>query len=97
MDIRLVYFDGCPNVDEAERQVRDALGDRSDVSLVRHRVADSEEAERVGMHGSPTILVDGTDPFATSETPVSWSCRIYAPTDGSHGVPSLERLVEVLR
>lgn len=97
MEIQLLYFDGCPNVEEAERRVRDALGDRSGVSLVCHQVADFEEAERVGMHGSPTILIDGTDPFATSDTPASWSCRVYAPADGSHGVPSLERLVDVLR
>ncbi len=96
MEILLLYFDGCPNVEEAERRVREALGGRSDVSLVRHEVADIEEAERVGMRGSPTILVNGTDPFADSDTPVSWSCRMYGRGDGSHGVPSVERLVEVL-
>lgn len=96
MEIQLLYFEGCPNVVEAERRVRDALGDRPEVSVIRHQVADIEEAERVGMHGSPTILIDGTDPFADSDTPVSWSCRVYSPADGSQGVPSLERLVEVL-
>ncbi len=96
MEIRLLYFEDCPNIVEAESRVRDALGDRADVSVIRHQVANIEEAERVGMHGSPTILIDGTDPFADSDTPVSWSCRVYSPADGSHGVPSLERLVEVL-
>ena len=96
MEILLLYFDGCPNVEEAESRVREALGDRSDATLVRHEVADIAEAERVGMRGSPTILVDGADPFAGSDTPVSWSCRVYGAGDGSHGVPSVERLVEVL-
>lgn len=96
MEIQLLYFEGCPNVEEAASRVRDALGDRPEVSVIRHQVADIEEAERVGMHGSPTILIDGTDPFDSDDTLVSWSCRVYGPDDGSQGVPSLERLVEVL-
>ena len=95
MEIRLLYFDSCPNVDEAERRLRQAIGDRTDVSLVLQQVLDAEEAERVGLHGSPTILIDGDDPFGSGQA-ASWSCRLYLPPDGSDGVPSLQRLTEVL-
>jgi hypothetical protein len=33
--------------------------------VIRHRVVtDEREAAEAGMHGSPTLLIDGVDPFA---------------------------------
>ncbi|MFI2204210.1 hypothetical protein ACH47Z_26165 [Streptomyces sp. NPDC020192] len=52
-------------------------------------MADPEEAERLGMHGSPTLLVGGTDPFARPGQEPSLSCRVG-------GLPSVERLREVI-
>jgi hypothetical protein len=92
VEVRVLYFEGCPNAAEAERRVRQAVADRADIEVVLERVDDPADAARLGMHGSPTILVDGTDPFATPDTPTSWSCRVYPPTLGSHGVPTVERL-----
>lgn len=44
--------------------------------MARHRVETIEEAERLGFHGSPSILVDGVDVFA-EPAGVGLSCRIY--------------------
>lgn len=96
MDIEIVYFEGCPNVEEARARVAQAVKQRGDVSVRLRRVEDPDEAEKVGMHGSPTILIDGTDPFAAPGTPTSWGCRYYPPSIGSHGVPSVEQLEGVL-
>lgn len=92
MDIEIVYFEGCPNVDEARARVAQAVKERADVSVRLRRVDDPVEAEEVGMHGSPTILIDGIDPFAAPGTPTSWGCRYYPPSIGSQGVPSVEQL-----
>lgn len=55
-----------------------------------------EAAQRVGFRGSPTILVDGRDPFASGDEPVGLSCRVYATPDGPAGAPTTDQLREVL-
>jgi hypothetical protein len=48
---------------------------------------------RVANTGSPTLLIDGVDPFAAPGEPASLSCRLYRLPDGSlDGVPSLDQL-----
>lgn len=54
-----------------------------DVPVERQRVESPEEAERISFRGSPTILIDGTDPFAAEDDPVGvFSCRIYRDRHG---------------
>jgi hypothetical protein len=49
------------------------------------------------MHGSPTLLVDGSDPFAAPGEPPSLSCRLYRDASGRIGpVPSVEELRRAL-
>ncbi len=86
MEITLQYFDDCPNWQVAEVRLRQALADlgRADQAIHHQRVETPEEAERVGFGGSPTILVDGFDPFADPAGPAGYACRVYdgdaAPT-----------------
>ncbi|MEY9936759.1 organomercurial lyase [Streptacidiphilus sp. MAP5-3] len=50
------------------------------------------------MHGSPTLLVDGRDPFAAPGTAATVSCRLYRSADGRvDGAPSVEALRQILR
>jgi hypothetical protein len=45
------------------------------------------------MHGSPTILVDGVDPFAGPGAAASLSCRLYRNSEGrADGAPSVRQL-----
>ncbi len=86
MEITLQYFDDCPNWHVAEVRLRQALTDigRPDQAILHQRVDTPEEAERVAFGGSPTILIDGTDPFADPTGPAGYACRVYngdaAPT-----------------
>jgi hypothetical protein len=51
----------------------------------------------VGMTGSPTLLVDGTDPFAVPGLVASVSCRLYlGQTGAATGAPSVAQLRAVL-
>jgi hypothetical protein len=59
-----------------------------------HEVHSSEEAEHLGMRGSPTILIDGRDPFAGTAAPAALSCRLYR--SGQSGVPTVSQLVDHL-
>jgi hypothetical protein len=55
--------------------------------VVRRRVvADEREAVLAGMHGSPTLLIDGVDPFAAPGQAPGLACRLYRdPADGVRG------------
>jgi hypothetical protein len=80
MRITLQYFDDCPNWRIAEQRLREALIElgRSDQVIDHLRVASVDEAERVGFGGSPTVLIDGVDPFADPAGPAGYACRVYA-------------------
>ena len=41
-----------------------------------------EEAEELGLRGSPTVLVNGRDPFMDQASTASLSCRIYRTPGG---------------
>lgn len=98
MSVTLQYFDACPNWREAEERLREALhaADRLE-EVTLEAVTTPEDAERLRFRGSPTILIDGVDPFADEAAPVGLSCRVFRTPDGLRGAPTLEQLVEVLR
>ncbi|WP_331753325.1 alkylmercury lyase family protein (plasmid) [Streptomyces sp. NBC_00637] len=96
MRVTVLTVADCPNARPAVERVTAALDGRpAEVELVE--VGDAAEATRRGMHGSPTILVDGTDPLASPGTLPSMSCRLYRDEDGTvSGVPSEEALRQAL-
>lgn len=98
MRIELLYFDGCPNWMAADARIAEALAalGRADVEVERRRVETVEQAEALGFLGSPTIRIDGTDPFPTGNQQVGLSCRLYSTPKGLSGTPTTEQLLEVL-
>ena len=95
MDVTLLYLDGCPNWRLADERLR-TLADELGFELDHHEVDTPEAAQELGFRGSPTVLIDGHDPFAEGDEPVGLSCRIYRTADGPAGVPTLEELREAL-
>lgn len=96
MKVELLYFDGCPNWAVAHERLLAVAGDR-DVRIERRLVATPEEADALQFRGSPTILVEGRDPFARGDEPVGLACRVYQTPDGPSGAPTVEQLEEALR
>ncbi|MET8699650.1 thioredoxin family protein [Kitasatospora sp. NPDC004723] len=96
MRITVLTVAGCPNARPAVELVEAALeGREAEVELVE--VRDEAEAVERGMYGSPTVLVDGTDPFAPPGAVPSLSCRLYRGADGTvSGVPGEAALRRVL-
>jgi glutaredoxin len=92
MDVSLLYFDGCPNWEVADQRLAEIAGEYADVVVTLQRVETVEEAERLGFHGSPSIVVDGVDVFAESGTGVGLSCRLYRTPAGLAGAPTTEQL-----
>lgn len=61
--------------------------------MTRYVVVDATTAAAAGMTGSPTLLIDGTDPFARAGLEPSLSCRLYPHEDGhAEGAPSVAAL-----
>jgi hypothetical protein len=92
MDVSLLYFDDCPNWKLANQRLAAIAAERPDVVVTRRRVETVEEAERLGFHGSPSILVDGVDVFAEPGAGVGLSCRVYRTPDGLAGAPTMDQL-----
>jgi hypothetical protein len=100
VDATLLYFAGCPNSTLAEERLREALRilGLTDATVLLHLITSDEEAQEARFRGSPTILIDGVDPFVTDDkAPFGLSCRLYRTEAGLAGSPTLDQLVEVLR
>lgn len=88
---------GCPNVALMDDLLRIVLADRQGVRVIHREVLDLGQAEREGMRGSPTLLVNGIDPFAEQGSQPSVSCRLFRGEDGqARPAPSKAALVAAL-
>ncbi|MGW7544004.1 organomercurial lyase [Streptomyces sp. NPDC054770] len=96
MRIKVLTVPGCPNAPLVRERIDQALGGRA-VAVELIEVADEAQAARLGMTGSPTVRVDGTDPFAVPAAAASVSCRLYRGPDGRvEGAPSVADLQRAL-
>jgi hypothetical protein len=97
VQVTVISVPGCPHVARLEERLAPLLAERPGVTVSRLVIATEEEAARSGMHGSPTILVDGVDPFAPSGCPASLSCRLYRDSAGqADGAPTVGQLRHAL-
>lgn len=93
MQLTVLAVPGCPNAAVLDDRLEAILRDRAGVSVSHEVIADQSAAERWGMHGSPTLLIDGADPFAAPEQVPGLSCRLYQDDDGKlSGAPSVTQL-----
>ena len=93
MTVTLLYFPGCPNWQTADANLREALEETgADVTVHRLAVDTVEDAERLGFLGSPTILIDGKDPFAEPGAAPGLSCRVYRTDTGVAAAPTVAQL-----
>ena len=99
MEFVVQHVEACPSAAVAVDRVREALRETGlgDVEVLVQRVDSPEEAEAVGFRGSPTVLIDGVDPFGHESEPVGYACRIYHTETGPEGAPSRVQLATALR
>jgi hypothetical protein len=97
MDLTVLAVPGCPNVMLLEERLAQMIEGRRDVTVSRQVITDEDAAASWGMHGSPTLLVDGIDPFAEPEPQTSVSCRLYRDGSGrADGAPSVSHLRQAI-
>jgi hypothetical protein len=98
VDVTLLYIDGCPNWEVAGERLREALAraGRDHVRVEHRLVTTAEQADAARFRGSPTVLVNGQDPFADPDAPTGLSCRVFRGEAGLTGAPTVEQLLAVL-
>lgn len=97
MKVTIRYFDACPNWEVADARLHEALlTTGADAEVAYELVNTQEEAERLRFAGSPTILLDGADPFPAETQSFGLTCRVYRTEAANEGSPSVQQLVAVL-
>ena len=95
MGVTLLSFHACPNAVIARQRLAEAFERLGlDPSVITYATVDTpEKAKRLAFRGSPSILINGTDP----DSLVGLSCRIYRTDAGTDGAPSVDALTALLR
>jgi hypothetical protein len=97
VEITVLGFADCPHLGLVRHRLGEALECTVPGVRVHERLVDEhDDLERLGFRGSPTILVDGRDPFPGARG-TGLFCRVYRTPDGGQGAPTVDQLVEVLR
>jgi hypothetical protein len=97
MRLEILHVLDCPSTAVLEARLAAVLPAIPFVQVSRHVVNSESEALRVGMVGSPTILVDRVDQFAPPGMQPSLLCRTYRDELGNLGpAPSTGLLRHIL-
>jgi hypothetical protein len=97
MDLIVLAMPDCPNAPVLERRLAAALAGWPAVTITRQVITSPAEAARWQMHGSPTLLVNGQDPFAEPGMAPAMACRLYRGEDGRlDGAPTQAALRQIL-
>jgi hypothetical protein len=93
MKLKILHVPDCPNAAVLAARISELAHDMPGLQITRQVVTTQEDAERLGMTGSPTLLADGADPFARPGQKPSISCRLYHDEHGRpEPAPSLRQL-----
>jgi hypothetical protein len=82
MRLEILQVPDCPGAAVLEDRLAEVLAGYPAAVVDRQVIATQEAAERAGMAGSPTLLIDGMDPFARAGQQPAISCRLYRDVDG---------------
>lgn len=95
----MLVVDNCPRQGRAAELVRGLLDELGmmHVPLPVTVVHSEREAEQRRFSGSPTVLIDGHDPFADPGARPALACRSYATAMGRTGLPDADALRAALR
>ncbi len=92
MRVTLQYFDGCPNWEETDARLEALRAEGFDLTVEHQPITTPSAAADLGFRGSPTVLIDGVDPFAEPDAPIGLACRVYPTDTGLAGSPGIDQL-----
>jgi len=84
VNLEILHVADCPNLPVMLERLRQV----TDLPITTREITTNTAAAMVGMTGSPTLLINGDDPFATTDQPDGGlACRIYRDEHG-HPTPA---------
>ena len=94
VQVQILVVPDCPHAAPAAVMVTRLLGELnpSATNVRTTVVTDAQQAAALGFAGSPTVLVNGVDPFAGSTDQVGLGCRLYRTPAGLSGLPDADLL-----
>jgi hypothetical protein len=97
VDVTVLAVPDCPGATLLEERLAAVASGFPGMRVTRRVITAEAEAAEAGMRGSPTLLIDGTDPFARPGQQPALACRLYQQDDGSLApVPPARQLRLVL-
>lgn len=95
MKLEVLHVPDCPNL----APLMERLARVTDLPVATREIASDADATRYGMSGSPTLLVNGRDPFGEAgNCGGNLSCRLYRDESGRiTPVPSAGQLGAALK
>ena len=93
MEVEVLAFEGCPNMDTAMQRARAAVESTRVPAAVRLvRVESNQDAKRLRFLGSPTVRVEGVDvdESAQERDDFGLQCRVYSVAGKFEGAPPVE-------
>ena len=99
MRLEILQLPDCPNAVLLARRIDEVMSGGQIKATITRRVVDNPAAAiAAGMTGSPTLLLDGEDPFFEPGLVAGLSCRLYRTEEGRFdGAPSVRALRLALR
>ena len=92
MRVELLYADGDPAAMPARQNLVEVLiEDAFETPIQMIAVGTEADAELLGMRGSPTILIDGTDIVPDWDGPIGLAPRVY----GADGPIPAKRVIRL--
>jgi hypothetical protein len=93
MELTVLAVPGCPGALVLEQRLAVLLAGRPGARITRQVVGTADDAVRLGMRGSPTLLIDGADAFPAPGQDPALACRLYPAGDGRlEGAPAVAAL-----
>lgn len=98
MLIDLLVVENCPHESPARELIAAALADtgRPGVHVATIVVTTDEQTRALRFVGSPTIRINGRDPFGSANDQPSLSCRLYLTEAGLSGIPARAALRDAI-
>lgn len=99
VSIEILYFDGCPNAEDAREMVTDVINQAGvDAQIVMIKVETNADAREKHFIGSPSIRVEGkdVDTAGGENQQYSMRCRVYFTDQGMSGLPPRAKLLKTI-
>lgn len=89
MIVQVLFQPDCPGVALMTDRIAMAARGLDDVEV---EVVERSFADLAVLGGSPTVLIDGVDPFPAADRGREAHCRLYRTPAGIEGAPSIDDL-----